>query len=187
MSSAKRYARLAGLLLGGFLLLVAMSDATTYSRLRLGELAQRAQAVARLRCVSVESLWESREIWTATRFEVISAEKGMLPRFVTVRTPGGRVSGIVSQVEGAPRFLPGEEVYLFLWAPEGEAYRVLGWAQGTFRISLDPATKRERITQDSSATPVFDPRRKEFRREGVRNLALPDFLARLRAAIAEAK
>jgi len=187
MISAKRRARLAGLWLAGFVLLAQAPQATTFARLQLGELARKAQAVARLRCLSAESHWESREIWTDTRFELISAEKGALPRFVTVRTPGGRVDGIVSQVDGAPRFLPGEELYLFLWAPAGEAYRVLGWAQGTFRISLDPATQRERITQDSSAMPVFDPQRKEFRTEGVRNLALPDFLARLRTAIAEAR
>jgi hypothetical protein len=175
------------LLLGGLLLLAIVASATTFARLRLADLAQNAGAVARLRCVSASSRWEQGEIWTDTRFEVLAAEKGTLPRFVTVRTPGGRVRELESHVDGAPRFLPGEEVYLFLWGRKGEPYRVLGWVQGTFRITRDPATKQERVTQDSAAMPVFDPQRREFRTEGFRNVPVTEFLARLRRALAEAQ
>jgi hypothetical protein len=187
MKSCRRSALLCAVLLSELALLALTSQATTFARLQLADLAQQAGAVARLRWISEVSLWEHGEIWTDTRFEVLAAEKGTLPRFVKVRTPGGRVNGIASHVEGAPRFQPGEEVYLFLWSPAGEPYRVLGWAQGTFRIRRDPSTKRERVTQDSSAIPVFDPQRREFRVEGVRNLALPEFLARLRSAITESR
>ena len=177
---------LAWLALLAFLFLQpAGARATTFARLAFGDLARKARAVARMRCISSESLWEGGEIWTDTQFEVLEAEKGDVPRRVTVRVPGGRVAGIVSRVDGAPQFRPGEEVYLFLWEPAGGAFRVLGWAQGTLRITVDSVTRQERVTQDSSATPVFDPRRGAFRSEGIRNLPVPEFLARLRAELAK--
>jgi hypothetical protein len=175
------------LFLAGLALLAAVAQATTFARLRLEELAQKAAAVARLRCVSSESRWSQGEIWTDTRFEVLAAEKGALPRVVTVRTPGGRVREVESHVDGTPRFQPGEEVYLFLWGQPGEPYRVLGWTQGTFRIGKDGATKRETVTQDSATTAIFDPLRREFRAEGVRKLPVAEFLERLRRAVAEAR
>jgi len=81
-------------------------------------------------------------------------------------------------------FRPGEEAYVFLWGHEGEPLRVLGWSQGTFRIARDPRTGVERVTQDSAAA-VFDPRTRQFRHGGIRNLPVTIFQLKLRRTLEE--
>ena len=78
--------------------------------------------------------------------------------------------------------LAGEEVYLFLWGKPGEAYRVLGWAQGTFRIIRDARTGTEKITRESSSA-NFDQRTFQFHGDGIRGMAVPVFQEKLRQAL----
>jgi hypothetical protein len=165
------------------LTIVLSADATTLTRLQFAELAQESTAVARLRCLGSESRWERGEIRTETWFEVLEQEKGLLSGIITVRTLGGNAGHLHSRVDGVPVFHPGEEVYLFLWWREDEAYSVLGWSQGTFRIAKNLRTGAERVTQDSAAMPVFDPQTREFRREGTRNLPVSIFREKLRSAL----
>lgn len=117
-----------------------------------------------------------------TRFEVVERNKGLLGANVTVRMLGGRADGVTSRVDGIPAFRAGEEVYLFLWGKPGEAYRVLGWSQGTFRIIHDARTGTEKITQESSSA-NFDQRTRQFHADGIRGMALPAFREKLRQAL----
>jgi hypothetical protein len=183
MSFVQRRRFLWILFLAGLVLLAIAANATTLSRLRFEELAKQATAVARLRCLGVESRWQDGEIWTETRFEVLELNKGMLPGVVSVRMLGGRVGSLHSRVEGVPAFRPGEEAYLFLWGREGEPLRVLGWSQGTFRITRDPRTGLDRVTQDSAAAPIFDPLTRQFRHGGIHNLPVAIFQLKLRKAL----
>lgn len=166
------------------LALTAMAArSTTLVAMPLDELARRSTAVARLRCLASHSLWERGELWTETRFAVLERTKGALPEFTTVRTLGGSDGRLHSLVEGVPIFHSGEQIYLFLLAHEGEPYRVLGWSQGTFRITRDARTGVETVTQDSAAMPVFEPSTRSFRRDGIRNLRLEIFEGRLHRAL----
>ena len=185
MSFVQRRRFLWILFLAGLVLLAVAASATTLSRLRFEDLAKQATAVARLRCLGVVSFSENGEIWTETRFEVVEQNKGLLPGLITIRTLGGSVGSLHSRVEGVPAFRPGEEVYVFLWSREGEPFRVLGWSQGTFRISRDAQTGAETVTQDSAAAPVFDPRTHDFRRSGIRKLPVAIFQLKLRKALEE--
>src|SRR5712691_5968821 len=187
MSFVQRRRFLWILFLAGLALLAVAANATTLSRMRLEELANQAMAVARLRCLSAESRWENGEIWTETRFEIVELNKGLLPGVVSVRMLGGSIGNLHSRIEGVPAFRPGEEAYVFLWGREGEPFRVLGWSQGTFRISRDPRTGVERVTQDSAAAPVFDPQTQKFRHGGIRNLPVTIFQLKLRKALEEEK
>ena len=183
MSFVQRRRFLWILFLAGLALLAIAANATTLSRLRFEELVNQATAVARLRCIGVENRWESGEIWTETHFEIVEVNKGLLPGVVTVRMLGGSIGNLHSRVSGVPAFRPGEEAYVFLWGREGEPFRVLGWSQGTFRISRDAWTGVERVTQDSAAAPVFDPRTRQFRHGGIRNLPVAIFQLKLRKAL----
>lgn len=183
MNFAQRRRFLWVLLLIGLALIAVVANATTYARLPFKDLAQQSTAVGRLRCLNSESKWQDGEIWTETRFEVIERNKGALAGIVSVRMIGGTVGLLYSRVEGVPVFRPGEEVYLFLYGGADGAYRVLGWQQGTFRIRRDAQTGVERVTQDSAAMPIFNPRTKEFRRAGVRNLPMTIFQLKLRRAL----
>jgi hypothetical protein len=169
--------------LGMLALLAALGNATTFVRLPFKSLAAQATAIARVRCVSSSVRWERGELWTDTKFEVLTAEKGSLPGVVTVRTIGGSDGHVRSRVDGVPEFRKKEELYLFLWAAEGEPYRLLGWSQGTFRILRDPITGGETVTQDSAAVPVFDPRTGEFQRAGIGDMPVARFRQELKKVL----
>jgi hypothetical protein len=183
MSYVQRRRFLWILFIAALALLAAAASATTLSRLKLEDLARESTAVARLRCLGTTSQWEQGEIWTETRFEVLQREKGALPGIVTVRLLGGHVGHLHSHVDEVPAFRPGEEVYLFLWAREGEAYQVLGWSQGTFRIARNPQSGLEMVTQDSASSAIFDPQTRVFRRGGIRNLPVAIFREKLHKAL----
>lgn len=185
MSFVQRRRFLWILFLAGLALLALAANATTLSRLRFEELANQATAVARLRCIGVESRWQDGEIWTETRFEAMEVNKDLLAGMVSIRMLGGSVGNLHSRIEGVPPFRLGEEAYVFLWEREGEPFRVLGWSQGTFRIDRDPRTGVERVTQDSAAAPVFDPRTRQFRHGGIRDLPIAIFQLKLRKALEE--
>lgn len=183
MSFVQRRRFLWILFLAGLGLLAVAANATTLARLRFEELAKQATAVARLRCLGAQSRWENGEIWTETLFEVVESNKGLLPGLVTVRTMGGSIGNLHSRIEGVPSFRAGEEAYVFLWRHEGEPYRVLGWSQGTFRIARNARTGVETVTQDSAGVPIFDPRTREFRHGGIRNVPMAIFQLKLRKAL----
>jgi len=185
MSFVQRRRFLWILFLAGLALLAVVANATTLSRLRFEELANQATAIARVRCIGAETRWQDAEIWTETRFETVEVNKGLLPGMVNIRMLGGSLGNLHSRVDGVPTFRPGEEAYLFLWGHEGEPFRVLGWSQGTFRIARDPRTGVERVTQDSAAAPMFDPRTRQFRHGGIRNLPVAIFQLKLRKALEE--
>jgi hypothetical protein len=182
MSYVERRRFLWVLFLAGIALAAAVANSTTLARMSFDELAQKSSAVARLRCQSAQSHWDGGELWTETRFEVVEQNKGLLGANITVRMLGGRADGLTSRVDGVPAFRVGEEVYLFLWGKSGEAYRVLGWSQGTFRIHRDARTGTEKITQESSFA-NFDQRTRQFHGDGIRGMALPVFREKLRQAL----
>jgi hypothetical protein len=166
----------------GLALAAVVANATTLARLSFEDLARQSMAIARLRCIGSESRLEGGEIWTETRFEVVERHKGMLPQTVTVRMVGGRTGNYHSRVDGVPTFRAGEEVYLFLWGRAGEPLRVLGWSQGTFRVTRDARTGRECVTQESGSG-KFDPQTRTFRADGIRAMELPAFREKLQQAV----
>src|SRR5215470_9428868 len=180
-------------LIGAGLVGAAAAMGTTLAAMPFEELAGRATAVARLRCLSARSFLEGGEIWTETQFETIDVQKGSLSGLVTVRLLGGRTNGLHARVDGVPEFAAGEEVYLFLWKGEegdervleqkASGFRILGWTQGTFPVRRNEKTGRETVTQDSTGAAVFDARTRAFRRNGIREMAVGEFRPKLRAVL----
>jgi hypothetical protein len=171
------------------LILAALSfnaalHATTLARLSLDQLVAAADNVARVRCVATESRWEDGAIWTVTTFDVVETLKGSLPAQVKVRLPGGRVGHLTVTVDGTPKFNLGGEAIVFLERTRSGGFSVAGWVEGTFRIARDPRTARETVTQDSSAVAVFDTATRSFITEGVRQMPVEQFRARIATAIA---
>jgi hypothetical protein len=170
-------------LLSALLLLPAIR-ATTLARLSLDRLAAGSDAVTRVRCSSAESRWENGSIWTVATVKVVETLKGNLPREIAVRLPGGRVGHLTATVDGTPKFNPGDEAVVFLERSRAGGFTVAGWVEGTFRISRDPRSGGEIVTQDSSAFAVFDTATRTFRTEGIRRMPIEEFRARIAAAVA---
>ena len=184
MSFVQRRRFLWTLFIIGLIWLAAVAgQSTTLARLSFDALAQRATAIARVRCLSSTTLWRNGEIWTETEFEVLDQSKGALPGIFRISLPGGKVGHLQSRVDGLPAFRSGEEVYLFLWKGSGGENSVLGWTQGTFRIARDPQTGLERVTQDSASVPLFDITTHKFHHGGVRNLPLAVFQLKVKRAL----
>jgi len=156
---------------------------TTLERMTLSQLATAAQSIARVRCTGSASRREAGSIWTFTDFTVEETFKGAPGAQVTIRLPGGRDGHLTETVEGAPRFVPGEEAIVFLERTRSGDWSISAWAEGTFRIARDSETRRATITQDSSAMAVFDPATRTFRSEGIVRMPLAEFLTTLSTAM----
>src|SRR6202158_4830193 len=180
------------ILLIGYLILMQLCaaesvHATPLARLSLDQLAAPADAVARVRCASVESRREIGEIWTMTSVDILETMKGDLPTRITVRLPGGRVGHLTAAVDGTPEFNTGDEAVVFLERSRAGGFSVAAWVEGTFRIGRDPRTGLQTVTQDSSAFAVFDTATRTFRTEGVRRMPVALFRERVGAAVTRAQ
>jgi hypothetical protein len=169
------------------LVYLTAARATTLVRLSLEQLAAGSDAVARVNVSSAETRWENGTIWTVTTVKVVETMKGNLPGEISVRLPGGRVGHLTATVEGAPRFHPGDDAIVFLKISSAGGFTVAGWVEGTFRISRDPRTGNQAVTQDSSAFAVFDPATRTFHTEGVHRVPLDEFRGRLASALARSE
>ncbi|MGB6200417.1 MAG: hypothetical protein WA871_09290 [Candidatus Acidiferrales bacterium] len=163
---------------------VPLVRGTTLARLTLVQLATAAQIVARVRCTGEESRREAGSIWTFTDFTVEETFKGAPGAHVTIRLPGGRDGHLVETVEGAPRFVAGDEAIIFIERTRSGDWSISAWAEGTFRIRRDSQTGQQTITQDSSSMAVFDPATRTFHTDGIARMPLAEFRTRLDAAMA---
>jgi hypothetical protein len=111
--------------------------ATTLVPADLGELSREARVIARGRIAAVDAQWtESRRtIETIVTLDVETYLKGTLGDVVRFRVPGGLLGRYRSVVVGAPHFVAGQRVIVFLGVQGPTIPYVLGLSQGVFRIS----------------------------------------------------
>lgn len=171
----------------GLILFSFPTGATTLARMSMDQLAVAADAVARVRCVRVESRWENGAIWTVSSFDVIETMKGSTAARILVRLPGGHVGHMTAIVDGAPIFRAGDDAVIFLERSSAGEFSISGWVQGTFRISRDLQTGNETVTQDSGAFAVFDSATRAFHAEGVHKMPIGQFRQNLAAAVGRAR
>ncbi len=170
-----------------FLLALGMTQlhATTLARMDLRELALQSSYIVRARCLSTASQAGSGLISTLTTFAVTEAWKGNPPSTFTVRLPGGEAAGRRVTVEGAPRFVVGEEVVLFLSAAPSRPTSVVSWAQGTFRIRRNARTGVAEAVQDTAGLLVLDTRSGSWSSGERRQLPLAELRARVSRVLQE--
>ncbi|HKS81326.1 MAG TPA: hypothetical protein VJR23_07445 [Candidatus Acidoferrales bacterium] len=180
---ADRLKILAGITIG--LLACFAASATSLARMSVVQMAHASAIIVRAKCLSSEVRREEGEIWTFTAFQVEETWKGEARARITVRLLGGRLGEITSHVSGVPQFRAGEDVVLFLErAPRGN-YSVVSWERGTFRIRDGSRAAEFTVTQDTAATPVFNPSTRQFEVVGVRRMPLREFRAQVKAATGE--
>jgi hypothetical protein len=120
------------------LLVPAVCPASIARRMSLSELTGLSTVIAIGRCEEARSHWNPThtQIVTRARYAVANTVKGTLPAEITVETLGGVVDGVGMYVPGVPSFHPGADEVLFLVRSGTGSYRVVGMAQGQFRISI---------------------------------------------------
>ena len=140
-----------------WLMPAAPLHATVYISADLGELTTDARAVAHGRVIALEAQWLEgrRSIETLVTLEVETYLKGDLGRSVTLRVPGGQMGPYRSVMLGAPTFVEGEEVVVFLAASGPAIPHLVGLAQGVFRVRTDAATGTRLVTPEIVRMPAM--------------------------------
>jgi hypothetical protein len=147
-----------------FLFLIVTSAnarATVLLPADLSELAREARTIARGTVSALESRWvgDGRVIETLVTLDVADYWKGPLGERLQFRVPGGRIGQYRSITIGAPQFVVGEDVVVFLGVKGPSVPHVLGLNQGLFRLRqqhgaaivlpqpLVPGTKTVRVVR----------------------------------------
>jgi len=114
---------------------------TTVIKLSLPELVDRASAIVKGRCISVE---QTGTAFLKVRFsveEVIKGETKLRGETLVIKLPGGSLDGYKLYVPGVRKFKPGEEKILFLTSPDPKGrWSVLGLSEGEVPIFIDPTS-----------------------------------------------
>jgi hypothetical protein len=129
-----------GLILICVVAVCAPLSAITIRPLSFTELVDGSAAVVHGRVSSVHGQWtaDRHGIDSLVSLDVIDYLKGGLGERVTVRVPGGQVGGMVNVIPGAPKFVEGDQVVLFLKVDGPAIPVVTGTTQGVYRVTTDP-------------------------------------------------
>lgn len=124
----------------GVMLATCSLSATVLVPAELGELATEAHLIARGRVVAVEGRVsdDRRDIETLVTLEPESWLKvpaSGSPETVQFRVPGGQVGRYRRIVLGAPEFLVGQRVVVFLGGSAPRVPHLIGLSQGVFRLA----------------------------------------------------
>ena len=130
---------------GSSLGLVAPARATLILALDLRALVCRADRIAVVDVISVQSFWNAghERILSTVELSVVERWKGEAPvgARLTVVQPGGTVGEVTTTVSGMPRFTPGERMLIFLHGPTDRG-TVVGLTQGKRTLRRDPGSGR---------------------------------------------
>jgi hypothetical protein len=119
--------------------LATAAAASIVLRVTPRELADTANLVVEGRVATVDIRWDDAHtcINHYVTVNVDRLHKGTAGGAVVVKVPGGRVGEEEVRVDGTAKFVPDEEVVLFLWKDAQGEWLVLGEAQGKFVLRRD--------------------------------------------------
>ena len=176
-----RPATVSCLLLCAVALLGVRVEATTLVAADAGELARDAGAIVRGRVTATTVQWtgDRRSIETVVTLATEASLKGSLGASVQFAVPGGSLGRYRRILVGAPEFIVGQHVVVFLgWRAPRVPY-LLGLGQGVFRVDADRdrgwlVTPPPRVAPPTGTIDIVrgDPAR--------RPMALADFEQRIR-------
>ena len=165
----------------------SLASGTSLVRMSVADMTRISNAVVRARCMTNETGWQGGEIWTVTTFGVEETWKGATAIQIRVRLPGGSTGGLTSTIAGVPRFMPGEDVVLFLEAKGKSEFSVVSWMQGTFRVRRDARSGEWTAWQDTAGFEEFDFASRENRASRPRAFFLSALEAEVSCATLETK
>lgn len=129
---------------------------------------------------------DGRLIITAITVAVDTPLKGGPRARVELEVPGGRVGDQTLVASGAPVFVRGERVALFLSGEESRPLAVVGWNQGRMTVRRDPRTGRDLVQGQTAGALLVDRQGHPVGpgREGVGPIELGDFVKQVEALVA---
>ena len=123
------------------------ADATVLLPAEFREIVGGSEIIVYGRVVdaAAEMSVDRKQIDTVVTFEVGTYLKGGHGETLTFRVPGGQIGRFRSVTVGAPTFVPGDEVVLFLRRREDGLPYVFGLNQGVFRVQREARTQRRMV------------------------------------------
>jgi hypothetical protein len=160
-------------------------DATLAVPAEIGTLVEDAQVIVHGRVVQLQGRAGSDGlgIETLVTLQAASYLKGDLGREFTFVATGGQLGRYRSIVSGAPRFVEGQEVVLFLGAKPPAIPHVIRLGQGAFRVSVDRRTGAKTIRRQPLASTTTTWQRVQRGAGPPDGLSLEAFGAVVRAAM----
>ncbi|MCL2625460.1 MAG: hypothetical protein FWD46_01405 [Cystobacterineae bacterium] len=115
-------------------------QATVLLAIDLDTLVQKADMVIRAEVLSSQAKirGERGRILTDVELKSLECWKGVCPEVVTALVVGGKEGGFEQRLPGSVQFIPGEECVVFLAAHGKSRFRILGMAQGKYRLEWKP-------------------------------------------------
>ena len=140
------------------------------------EVVNASAIVVYARVAEVRGQWtENRQsIESLVTVDVLTPIKGNPGEHVTFSVAGGQAGHYINLLPGAPTFVPGDLVVVFLTARGPRVPIATGFTQGVYRVTRDGSSGAMLV-----APPKDDPLR--------RSLSLSEFQGRVRAAQEGAK
>lgn len=129
---------------------------------------------------------DRRRVDTLVTFRVGTYLKGAAGETLVFTVPGGDAGRYRHVFVGAPRFVSGEEVVVFLTTGVGDQPVVFGLNQGVFRVRMDRATKRRMVMPPALLAQGDGPEPVVRGAPGRRPVAIETFGAQVRAVLADA-
>lgn len=116
--------------------------ATTVLPLSFEQLVNESQSVVYGRVSDVRARWtdDRRFIESVVTFEILRDMKGSARESITFTVPGGQVGRYLNVIPGAPSFVTGDLVVLFLSARGARLPVPTGLTQGIYRVQRDAAS-----------------------------------------------
>jgi hypothetical protein len=132
------------------------AHATVVVAADLAELTNDARTIVRGRVVALDARWtdDRRRVETLVTIEAENYLKGTLGTYVQFRVPGGQLGRFRSIFVGAPTFVPGQRVVVFLGVRGPSIPFVLGLSQGVFHV--EPGNNGWTVMSERRAMPLAD-------------------------------
>jgi hypothetical protein len=166
----------------------ASAWATVLVPAELGELSREADLVIHGRVVSIEARQPEggRRVERLVTLDVEQSLKGGERAVATFVSPGGELGRYRTIMVGAPEFVVGEEVVVFLGVSRSRGAYVLGLNQGVYRVAtLGPSGPRLVMSPVVHASHGPAPATVERGAAGGRAMPLAEFVEAVRTAIAD--
>jgi hypothetical protein len=151
-------------LLVAILLQLSPIRAAVVPWMSLEEMTRQAEVIGLGTVQATASGWsdDGRIIITRVTLRVERVLKGGPRATLVLETPGGRIGDLGMIASGAPVFMKGERVVVFLQTP-GDGTRdrsghlaVVGWSQGRLDVVRDPRTGRDLVVDRPGGSTYVD-------------------------------
>ncbi len=138
--------------------LIPAGRATTVAAPEFDDLVTSADYIVRASVKSVSADWRENQgrkyIATRVALDIIEIIRGIPPQPLVLELVGGRVGNEELVIEGAPKFLLGDDVILFVQGNGRQIYPLVAIMHGLYPVMKDEKSQQEYVLR-SNGLPLY--------------------------------